>query len=80
MTQENRFKATATVKFSVDDLFCETEQEARAMIYDDPGGNVEWAHEHGICEVLEVNVENLGPGDKVAYYKAAHGEERGCKS
>ena len=74
MTKENQYKATATVKFSIDDLFCETEQEARELVYDDPGKNVEWAHKHGTCEVLDIQLENLGPGDQEAYYKAKHGE------
>lgn len=67
--QTFRYKATGVIKFSVEDLIFKTEKQARELIYDDPGGNVEWAHEKGTCEVLEVQVENLGPCDEETYRK-----------
>ena len=75
MTQEYQYKAIVTLKFSIDDLFCETEQEAKNMLYDDPGKNVEWAEKHGSWEILDIQLENLGLNDKEAYYKAKHGKD-----
>jgi len=67
--QTYRYKATGVIKFSVEDLIFETEKEARESIYDDPDGNVEWAHKNGTCEVLEVHTEKIEPCNEDEYYK-----------
>lgn len=73
--QAYRYKATAVIKFSVEDLFHETEEEAREIFCDDLGGELEWAQKNGNTEILELSIENLGPGDADEYFKKYWEEE-----
>ena len=67
--QTYRYKAVGVIKFSVEDLIFETEEEARELIYDDPGGNVEFAHKNGKTEILELSIEKIEPCEEKKFNK-----------
>ena len=62
MTKQGyRYRVTGTMKFMVDDIIDDNEQDIRDYIADDPGGNVDWAKKNGDVEILELNLERLEP-------------------
>lgn len=44
MTKQGyRYRVTGNMKFMVDDIIDDNEQDIRDYIADDPGGNIDWA-------------------------------------
>jgi len=68
MTENYRYKVTGTVKFFVDDLVMETEEEAKDHVREALDEDLEAAVLSGNIEILELNAEKLCPCDPERFF------------
>jgi len=68
MTQWHRYKVTGTVKFFVDDLVTETEEEAKQHVQEALDEDLEAAFLKGNIQILELNAEELCPCDPERFF------------
>jgi hypothetical protein len=70
-----RYKVSAVIKFSVDDIIARTRREAKQTVKDAPGDNAEFASRQGTVEILEIDAEPIALVSKEEYEEEG-GEDR----